>query len=980
MSSHDCPAVRLELENEWAWCGARRLALTPRAFAVLRYLVEHRARLITKAELLTTVWRDTIVSDAALSSCIRDLRKALGDPSSAPRYIQTAHRRGFRFIGPVAAPTASSATCPSVPSSPSSTLVGREAELARLHALLGCAMQGQRQLVFVTGELGIGKTALVELFLAQVGDANGRPVGRGQCVDQYGAGEAYLPVLEALGRLGRTTGGERLVEVLTQHAPTWLEQLPGLLKDREIEAVRRRAQGATRERMLRELVEALDALTVEAPLVIVMEDLHWSDTPTIELLGMLARRREPSRVLILGTYRPADVAAAAHPLERMKYELRLHGHCEEISLGFLSAPAVGEYLARRFPGHALPSELALVLHRNTEGNPLFLVNTIDDLVAQGQLRDDVDGRWRLSGRPEDVAWWAPKTLWQLAEKQIELLKSDEQAILEAASVAGAEFSAAAVAAAGLDPQQADQRCEALARRSQLLRAVGVAEWPDGTIAGRYAFIHALYHQVLYARVAIAARVALHLKTAERLERGWGERAGEIAGELAMHFELGRDFERAARYRRRAGEHALHQHAYREAAAHATRGLEALRALPDSPHRAGRELGLQVTLGAALAATEGYGAPDVARTYARAWELCSQVGETPELVPVLRGLGRFYVVRGEFQTARNVGAHLLAVAEPRRDPTLLAMAHNALGVATLYAGDFQAALVHLEQGLEWSDSETRGAARSLVSRLVPPAVTCAIHAAWALWMLGYPERAGIRARDALAVARSLDDPFSLSYACHLAAALHHWRREHDVVQALEDEALAPDREHGFALLLTSGVMHRGWLLAERGQSEDGLAQMQQGLATYREIGAAAMCPAFLGLVAEVQHTLGRPTEARSTMAEAMSVARQSGRHYWEAELHRLTGVLSLQTGAPTSDDARAAAESSFRRAIDIARRQHARWLELRAAKSLSRLWADHGHAARAHALLSGVYGWFTEGFDTADLREAKSLLDSLAGAS
>jgi predicted ATPase len=964
----DSPAVRIEAENEWAWCGARRLTLAPRAFAVLRHLVEHPGRLVTKEELLTTVWRDAIVSDAALASSIRDLRRALGDSSDAPRYIQTVHRRGFRFIGPIARP----APVTVVTGVAVSTLVGREAELARLRARLQRAMSGQRQLVFVTGEPGIGKTALVEAFLAEVGAANALRIGCGQCVEQYGAGEAYLPLLEALGRLGRAPAADRLVQILTQHAPTWLEQLPGLLSDRDVETVQRRAQGATRGRMLRELAEALDALTEDAPLVLLLEDLHWSDSATIELLDMLARRRDTSRVLVLGTYRPADVAAAAtHPLRWVKHELQLHGYCDEIPLEFLSVPEVGQYLARRFPGHGLPSELALVLHRSTDGNPLFLVNMIDYLIGQGQLRE-VDGRWRLSGRAEDVASRVPETLWELVEKQVGRLTADEQAVLVTASVAGAEFSAAVAVAPGMDPRHAELRCETLARRGQFLRAVGSSEWPDGTMAGRYAFIHALYQQVLYGRVCVGARPGLHLQTAGRLERGYGERVGEIARELAVHFQQGRDFARAARYRRQAGEHALRRHAYREAAEHATRGLESLEALPDSRERTERELTLQVTLGAALTATQGYGAPPVARAYARARDLCAQVGETPELLSVLRGVGRFYVVRGEFQTARDVGTQLLTLAETKGDPFLLLVAHNALGVVSLYSGEFEVALDHLERGIELYEQSS---APSPVFRLVPPGITCAIHAALALWALGYPDRSAVRAQEGLARARALEHPFSVSYACHLAAGLHQWRREREAMQELEDEALAHDMEHGFGLLLAAGAVQRGWLLAERGQGEAGLAQMREGLAKHREIGAAALIPASLVMVAEGYQRLGQPAEGLSAVTEGLMVARRCGQHYWEAELHRMAGVLTLQAGESREGDG-GKAESHFLQAIETARRQQARSLELRAAMSLSRLWADQGKPSRAHALLSGVYAWFTEGFATADLKEAKSLLEEL----
>jgi len=360
------PAIRIEAENEWAWCGERRLELTPRVFAVLRHLVEHAHRLVTKDDLLATVWRDTIVSDAALASSIRDLRRALRDSAGSPRYIATVHRRGFRFIGPIAPPApslsshvaglpaAGAAMPPSAIVSPGPvTLAGREAEIARLHAALDRATNGQRQLVFVTGEPGIGKTALVEAFLSRISGDRAIRIARGQCVEQYGAGEAYLPVLEALGRLGRASG-DRVVHVLRQFAPTWLMQLPSLLMDEDLEAVQRRAQGATRDRMLRELLDAFDALSADELLVLVLEDLHWSDSSTIDLLAGLARRREAARLLVLGTYRSADVAATLHPLGSVKQELSIHGQCEEMPLEFLSVPAVREFLSVRFPRHRFP--------------------------------------------------------------------------------------------------------------------------------------------------------------------------------------------------------------------------------------------------------------------------------------------------------------------------------------------------------------------------------------------------------------------------------------------------------------------------------------------------------------------------------------------------------------------------------------------------------------------------------------------------
>jgi predicted ATPase len=304
------------------------------------------------------------------------------------------------------------------------------------------------------------------------------------------------------------------------------------------------------------------------------------------------------------------------------------------------------------------------------------------------------------------------------------------------------------------------------------------------------------------------------------------------------------------------------------------------------------------------------------------------------------------------------------------------AHSALGVASIYAGDLEAALDHFERAIDLYGRHERDATPSYTSRLSNPRVTSGVYAAWALWMLGYPDRAAARAREALLLVRSLDHPFGRSYACHLTAGVHQWRGEHQAVQELEDEALAFDTEHGFALLRAVGVIQRGWLLAQRGEAAAGLVQMQEGLAKQREIGAAVLLPFYLALLAKVCDDAGRPAEALSALTEALTVAQRSGRHYWEAELHRLAGVLALHAqesrGAPATSDA----ESHFFHALDIARRQRARSLELRAATSLGRLWADTGKAQEAHALLSEVYASFTEGFDTADLREAKSLLEEL----
>ncbi len=440
------------------------------------------------------------------------------------------------------------------------SLVGRELELAQLHTCFAKALQGERQILFVAGEPGIGKTTLVDAFLTRLAnEPEHEPefwIGRGQCIEHYGANEAYLPILEALGRLGRESEGQHLIELLSQQAPTWLVQMPALLTASELEMLQRKTQGATRERMLRELAEAMEALTAERPLVLWLEDLHWSDVSTLDWLALVARRREPAHLLVIGTYRPVDVLVQEHPLPAIKQELQTHGCCVELLLDFLSEEEMAKYLVVRFSvgatGRSPLPGLARVIHRRTDGNPLFMVNVVTDLVARGVLVQS-NGRWELKGRVEEVAGGVPESLQKLIAQHITRLRPETQRLLEVASVAGAEFSAAAVAAGSeTEIEVIEEQCEELVRREHFLRASGTAEWPDGTVAARYGFLPALYQEVLYDRLTARRRQRLHQQIGEREEQGYGERAREIAAELALHFEQGREYRKAVQYLQHAG--------------------------------------------------------------------------------------------------------------------------------------------------------------------------------------------------------------------------------------------------------------------------------------------------------------------------------------------------------------------------------------------------------------------------------------------
>jgi predicted ATPase len=507
-------ALRVDLPNERVSCGTERLRLTPKAFAVFRYLMERPGRLVLKEELLRQMWPNAIVTEASLTTCIREIRKELKDDSRRGRYIETVHRRGYRFIGKVVWER----SVIDRHLEDSSLLVGREAELGELRRYLEKALQGQRQVVFVTGEPGIGKTALVETFASQAAGDGTIRVGRGQCVDHYGTGEAYLPWLEILSQLGQSQERELLAQLFHRYAPTWLSLMPSLISPAERKMLQRDVTPTARERMLREFAQALEALAREIPLVLLLEDLHWSDYCSLDLVLYLATRREVARLLLVGTYRPVEVILSDHPLKAVKQELQIHRQCEEIRLGSISDTAVADYVDARFS--RVSGQLAPLVYKRTDGNPLFMVNLTDYLVAK-EFMVQVNDRWELRGHAREVG--VPESLRVMIERQVERLSPRDQRMLEAASVAGIEFSDVVMGdVLEKDCEEIQEQCEGLVQREQFLRVKGREKLPDGAETTRYAFTHALYRDVLYRRLTAGRRVRLHRRIGALLESGHAE--------------------------------------------------------------------------------------------------------------------------------------------------------------------------------------------------------------------------------------------------------------------------------------------------------------------------------------------------------------------------------------------------------------------------------------------------------------------------
>ncbi len=918
---------RLDPQNGQLWRNQHVVRLTGKAFAVLRHLAHRPSQLVSKRELLRAVWPDTIVSHSTLTSCIKELRKALEDDAKSPQYIETAHRRGYRFIAEVQSPesrvqspgqeesqkakgkeqkseTETAFVFPQAsslkPQAPN--FVGRDTELVQLHQWFARACSGERQIIFVTGEAGIGKTALVDTFVFGVQSSEEfgvqkqeesqkskiksqkskiedqfldprsqtpNPVpwlGRGQCIEQYGAGEPYMPVLEAFGRLCRGSEKDEMLKLLHRHAPTWLVHMPALLSDAERETLQRQVGGATRDRMLREMAEAFEALTVERPFILCLEDLQWSDYSTLELLAVVAARPEPARLFVLGTSRSLETLGGDHPLKKLRVQIQRAGHYHELTPSFLSAEAVEHYLTRRFADRALPAGVGQLVYHHAEGNPLFMVNVTDYLEQQGML-DSANGE-RMRQMLDGATIGVPESLRQLIEHHIEQLGAEEQEVLTAASVAGMEFSAATVAAGlGRDDEAVEMRCANLAQREQFLQAVGTAEWPDGTFVARYRFIHALYQNVLYEHVPPSRRVGMHLRIGERLERAYQSRVGEVAVELGVHFELGRDFLRAVQYLGQAAQNAMWTYAYQEAIDHLNKGIALLSHFPESPERTQQELALQVGLSLSLMHTRGFAAPEVEHAYGRIRDLSRVVGDSPQRFAALWGLRNFHLLRGELQAGRAAAQEFLEFVERTGMSALAAEAHLGIGTPLFHLGEFDAARPHIEQSLALYNPQLPQPKVFLTGQ--DPRASSLAHLAVLLWIVGYPDQARECSRQALALAHETMFPYGRALALNLAATLHVCCRDFQAVERHAEAARTFAQECGFVHLLAMGMVLQGWALVMQGKSDEGIALMQTGLKRQQVAGVRIGEVSYQLLLVDAYSKTGQVESALQALTDAVA---------------------------------------------------------------------------------------------------------------
>jgi DNA-binding winged helix-turn-helix (wHTH) protein/tetratricopeptide (TPR) repeat protein len=946
-------------------CAGQPVPLAPKPFAVLCTLARAPRMLVTKNALLDAVWGHRFVTESVLKSAISEVRAALRDDRKHPRFIETVSRRGYRFIAALDAPATQHAPepvgwSPAPARSPASLqMVGRSRPLERLRVAWRLAVSGRHQMAWIAGEAGVGKTMLIEHFMAEVGEMH---CALGQCVEQYGTGEPFMPILEALTALCRRDAS--LVELIRAVAPTWLVQLPWLSTPAEREALQRELNGSGQTRMLREMGELLDRYTENRPLLLVTEDLHWSDGATVQLVDCMARRRGGARLLWVASFRPTEIIAADHPLRAVRHELRLHGLCEEIVLDTFSEQEVAEYLAKRVPALATDEKLVSALHDLTDGLPLFLADVVSDLVGHGEL--GVAGGSSALRRVRSMT--LPDTLTGIVERYIRQLTPDECALLDAASVCGVQFRLATLARVlERDVASLAESCAELARRQRWLTEVTLAQ--DGALADvGYAFRHELYRKVIYERIGALARAELHRKVAGALERERAEGGEVSSAELAFHFQLGRELMSALRYYAEAAESALQRFSPSETMTLTEHAMALLPAAEASDARVAVEVTLATLRGTAAVQVLGTGAIEAKRAYECATFLLDRAPQHPLRALCLHGLGLVLCLRGELDEAHALAQRTEALATQTRDHATLVCACLVHGMVEQLRGRPRSAREWLERGaaaVERLDETAPGAVFT-----ADPCVLVLGLLAIELLQLGFADQGRARLQQAHARARALAQPGPQVAVLWMDALFHVLMGDPERVAEASARLLEVVEKYAFPQGRAAALWFRGWAEVQLGDPRAGHRLIREGYDRALHLGIRGWGSETLGYSAEALVRASDWPAAQRELDEAMQCAAATGEGKYRTQLLLLEGRIADALGE------RQRSRESMNQAVAEARAREAVWLLLLALSAL----CDRADAtADDLASLRLVLDQLTEGLDTAPVARARRLLEARRAA-
>jgi len=940
------PPFRLDLTNAQLWQGSEEIHLRRKTFEVLRYLVERPGQLATKAALLDAVWPDVSVSDSVPAISVRELRKVLGDSAQTPRFIETVQRRGYRFIAIVKVELTNGSTSVGDPLGTRSSrnlFVGREHERWVLQDAMADAASGRGRFVLISGEPGVGKTRVCAEFAIEA-RAKGVEVLIGHCMEQDAV--PYLPFVEILETcVDQAQSPEELRRMVESEGPELGRLLPKL---KRILPDLSTPPELPPEQARRQLFECFCQFVAhrsrKQPLLLFLEDLHWADDSTLALVTYLSRRQINLPLLVIGTHRESAIDVS-EDWSRSLEDLVRSRNAIQIRLHRLVRGEVAEMLTG-LSGQAPPDAIVTEIYAETDGNPLFVEELFRHLAEENRLYD-ATGRFRAELKIDELE--VPRNVRLIVGRRVAKLGEVTGKILAVAAVIGHFFSSELLEAAAGASSESILECLDKAEHAGL---IAPASQPS------FEFSHELIRQAVLSGLSAARRQRFYLDVAEAVERIHSDTLEDHYAVLAHHYAQTAKTWKAVKYSNLAGKQAIQRSAYADAVSRLNAGLGLLVNLPQTPERDREELALQLSIGPALRETKGYAATEMEQAFRRAAHLAQRVNDTSHLFAAQHGLALLFMMKGAFGESQRMAHGLLPIATDAKVPAQLLTAHAMIGVISFWMGKLQTTAAHLDQAI--AVYETHPDANQGI-------VGCFTYGAWTRWHLGFPDQALERAQRAQVVAKQLAQPFSLAQAFCQTARLHMFRREAKIALELGQAASTLANELGSPTWGVEANMIVGWGLAFNGREAEGIAQLQEALAARRALGEAAQ-PHFTSWLVEAYAKAERYEDGLALLAEALEPPHEV--LVYEPELYRLKGELVLLQGASNVG----VAERCFRTAIEMAQGNHAKALELRATTSLARLLAKQEKHSEARTMLAEIYNWFTEGFDTVDLKDAKLLLD------
>jgi class 3 adenylate cyclase/predicted ATPase len=853
-------------------------------------------------------------------------------------------------------------------------LVGRTEEAEFLQRRWERVKERQGQVVLLSGEPGIGKSRLVRNLREYVAEQELMQLEM-RC-SPYHQNSALHPVIEFF---------QRMLQIQPEEAPEFtLKKLEGILSFSRVDEsqtlpflaallslppTRFPLPALTPQKQKEKTFQAILAwllqITARQHVLLVWEDLHWADPSTLEFLGLLIEQTATTSMFVVLTARPEFVPPWP-----------TRSHVTSLMLSRLGKTHVEAMVKQATGEKPLPAEVLQQIVAKTDGVPLFVEELTAMVLESGLLRETQD-RYELTGPLPPLA--IPATLQDSLFARLDRLGAARE-VAQLAATVGREFSYELIHIVSSLQEETLQQALAKLTEAEVLYQRGIGA------QAHYSFKHALIQEAAYQSLLKSRRQQYHLQIAQALEAHFAETATTQPELIAYHYTEAGLSAQALPYWRQAGQAALQRSANQEAIGHLSKALAVLQTLPESEDLRQMEVALQVTLGVPLMMTKGYAAPEVEQTFARAWKLCHSIGETPQLFPALSGLFAFYLVTGDLATARDLAEQCLQLAEKARDAALLIEAHRMLANVLLFFGEPATALIHTERALALYDRQQHRTLAFVSGQ--DPAVVCLSFTAWGLQLLGYPNQAAQRSEEAVVWARELGHANSLGFALALAARSRGYIKDWEGMRTRAEETIALANEQGLVFWEALCTLYQGWALSGLGQYEEGLTLMRRGIAAYWATGAMIARSGNLYVLAEGCGQVGQIEEGLQLIAEGFTMVKRNGEHAWESELYRVKGDLLLQQQfqVPSSKfqvenpqsairNPQLEAEACFLKAIEIAQHQQEKLYEMRTLLSLVKLWHRQGKTREAYQRLSELYQWFTEGFETADLQEARMLLDT-----